>query len=129
MLNLEVGVYYHIANNFHYYEENHQVLVEQLAECKDVKDESYGYKTSFSGLDGFDSLIKELGKWENEIRNKKTKVLLDFKDDFINDWAKVLYLKNFNTKVDFVNPILNQLADTYLTKIIKNGRKTIKGIN
>ena len=68
-------------------------MVEQLAECKDVTDESYGYKTSFNDLNGFDKSIKELGKWENELANKETKVLIDFKDDFINDWAKVLYLR------------------------------------
>jgi thymidylate synthase len=114
ILNLEVGTYYHIANNFHYYEGKHQKLVEMLSECNDVIDESFKYDVSFKNLAEFDDLIKALGEWEQGMRENKSSDLIDFSDDFLNDWAKVLYLKITHNAVEFTNPILNRLAHQYL---------------
>lgn len=129
MLNLEVGSYYHIANNLHYYEDKHQSLVEELASSEHIEDDSFEYKKTFHDLTTFDEQIKKLGLWETKIRRKLTKSLIDFNDDFFNDWARVLYLRNFNKNAGFINPILNELASRYLYNLKADGRKTVKRNN
>jgi thymidylate synthase len=119
ILGLEVGVYYHVANNFHYYEATHQDLVEQLAQSQVESDESYKYATTFKCLDDFDKMIRSLGMWEDDLRNERTSELIDLNDDFMNDWAKVFYLKNLGINAGFLNPILNKLAERFLIKSIE----------
>lgn len=62
ILGLEVGCYYHIVNNFHYYPDKHQKLVESLASLDNVSDESYNYTKTFTSLYKFDMLLGKLGK-------------------------------------------------------------------
>ena len=110
MLDLEVGEYYHIANNFHYYD-YHKELVEKLASIEHVTDASFCYNKKFHSLEDFDRQLKELGNWEQNLRNGQTEELYNFSDDFFNDWAKVLYFKVKSQTVEFSNPILNRLSD------------------
>lgn len=110
MLNLEVGEYYHIANNFHFYEDKGPII-ESLAKVKHVKDVSFNYQCSFSSLGEFDRLLGILGEEESKIRNDKRGVSVEFGDDFFDDWYKIL--KYFYTKehAEFVNPVLNNLLN------------------
>lgn len=41
ILGLDVGEYYHIANNFHYYDLRHRNLVEKLASIENVSDDFF----------------------------------------------------------------------------------------
>jgi thymidylate synthase len=111
ILNLEIGNYYHIANNLHYYE-YHKGLIEKIAQVQDHKDEYYVYNKSFTNLKEFDRILIRFATWESRIRIKKLDELEDFNDDFFNDWAKVLFFKiNKTQSITFNNPILNQIIN------------------
>lgn len=113
ILGLEVGEYFHIANNLHYYDE-HRHLVEKISQFETIEDESFCYKKSFSSLNEFDDNVDKMLKWESDLRSGKTDKVIDFNDDFFNDWAKVLFIKTNRIKVHFVNPILSKLTTNYL---------------
>jgi thymidylate synthase len=120
ILGLKVGSYYHIVNNFHYYE-NFKDKLEKLACIENVKDESYFYKKSFNNLQEFDERISALETFEKRLRENSETDLPEFEDEFFNDWAKILYSFHYNkVKVKFANPLLNTVAEKKLT------RKTIK---
>jgi len=68
----------------------------------------FGY-SDFKNL--FDSQLRKLGNWEQNLRNGQTNKIYNFDDDFFNDWAKVLYCKVQKQPVKFVNPILNKLSN------------------
>ncbi|RYD57621.1 MAG: thymidylate synthase [Sphingobacteriales bacterium] len=120
ILNLEIGNYYHVVNNFHYYE-NFKGLLQTLADINHPLDDSYEYGKAFRNLEEFDQMIRLLESYENDIRNRRVSSIIDFGDDFFNDWAKMLYRfnidKNFNK---FTNPILVNLlshnTDGYTTE-------------
>lgn len=114
ILGLEIGHYHHVVNNFHYYPDRHQSLVEKLALVNNVLDESYNYSKTFSSLQEFDSLVSRLMKWEAKLRKGNTTKLVDFGDDFINDWAKIIYAKSTNRKTMFSHPVLNNLLNTFV---------------
>lgn len=115
ILGLEVGEYFHIANNLHYYDE-HKHLVEKLSQLEVFEDEFFCYAKSFNSLDEFDENIDKMVKWESDLRFGKTDKVIEFNDDFFNDWAKVLFTKTNRSKVNFANPILSKLTETYLLK-------------
>jgi thymidylate synthase len=111
ILGLEVGCYYHIVNNLHYYKD-FQKKIEILANLEECKDEHFVYQKTFSNLAEFDTKISKLEKFENELRKSGGKKLINFDDDFFDDWAKVLFA--FHTKeksINFANPILSQLHE------------------
>lgn len=109
LLNLEVGEYYHIVNNLHYYDSQREQL-EELSSIDYSEDLSHHYHLSFSSLEEFDSNIKILRNWEIKIRTKQVNEIINLCDDFFNDWALVLFKKsNPTVKAIFSNPILNQL--------------------
>lgn len=110
ILGLEVGEYYHIANNFHYYDSRHREMVEKLASVENVLDESFCYNKNFRTLDEFDTCLKKLGQWEHDLRTGTVNDIEVFNDDFFNDWAKVLFQKLKKQPVEFVNPILNKMT-------------------
>lgn len=119
ILKMEIGSYFHIVNNLHYYNERHDRLVHELAAISKPEDISYQYQFKFNDLHEFDTLIQGLGEWEERIRKNKTIKLVDFHDDFFNDWAKVFYFKRFKTKLECANPILNSLMDAHIKKTIE----------
>lgn len=118
ILGLEVGNYYHIVNNLHYYEE-FQKKIENIAEVADYKDEFFSYNKSFGSLKEFDANLAKLEYFEDDLRKNKVNEFVDFEDDFFNDWAKVLIAFHYpNKTVEFENPILNELSSySYLKKI------------
>jgi thymidylate synthase len=113
ILGLEVGDYYHIANNLHYYDSRHRELVEKLAsiDSDSISDDSYCYDKTFHSLNEFDIFIKRIASWEQRIKAQQTDELIAFGDDFFDDWAKVLYRKIKSAPVNFTNPILNRIIN------------------
>lgn len=109
ILGLELGHYYHIVNNLHYYE-SFQSKIEILAQVTNYSDDGFLYRKNFSNLKDFDAKLHLLENFEKELREHSVKSLIDFNDDFFNDWAKIFY--QFHTKecVQFTNPLLNKIS-------------------
>lgn len=110
ILGLEVGSYYHIANNLHYYKHRHQNMIEHIADTTPI-DNGYTYNKCFNSLQTFDASIKKLSYFENEMRLGRLDQFFDMEDDFFNDWAKIFYRKISGKKIDFINPILNEILN------------------
>ena len=113
ILGLEVGDYYHIANNFHFYE-NFAEQLTSIATSDNVDEEYYSYDMNFNSLDKFDALLLRLSAEEINLRDGKSHDIVDFGDDFFNDWYKTFYCFNLKRKVDFKNPTLNKLFQKYM---------------
>jgi thymidylate synthase len=111
ILNLEVGDYFHVANNFHFYDDKRE-MIENISCITDYKDESFSYNHSFRNLNEFDLLIKKLEDADKKLRFNKRHDMEDFGDDFFNDWYRMLYQYHSKRKVDFINPILNHLINS-----------------
>ncbi len=111
ILGLEIGNYYHIANNFHYYENdyNFKEQLTRICESEEHREADYLYDKSFQTLDEFDHLVTKLSKEEEKLRHGEGLTPVDFDDDFFNDWYKVLYRHNTKRAVNCVNPHLNKI--------------------
>lgn len=112
ILNIEVGVYYHMVNNFHYYE-NHKSKVQRLSAISEFEDISHTYATSFTSLDDYDKHLRELENYEIRIRNKETRAVLDSSNDFVMDWGNVIlsYYEADKNYVTFKNPVLSEIIN------------------
>lgn len=106
LIGLEVGDYFHIANNFHFYEDEKD-KIEKMAAVSNYTDESFDYSYNFSTLSEFDKQIRQMEVAESQIAEND--LLVDFNDDFFNDWSKVLYCKRTQRPVEFINPLLNKI--------------------
>ena len=95
ILGLELGTYYHIADNFHYYE-RHDFMVRQLAKIHDVEDTPIVCKKTFSTLAEFDNLVTALGKEEYAMRTNPDYERTYFEDPFFENWYNELFLFNTN---------------------------------
>lgn len=118
ILGLQVGHYYHIVNNLHYYEQFSE-KIKTLADAKDYEDPSFEYKKSFTNLNEFDELVLKLEEYENKLAQGQ-KIIFECEDEFFNDWGKVLY--SFHHKkdnIEFLHPTLN---------FLHNNKKKIKSI-
>ncbi|HML70203.1 MAG TPA: thymidylate synthase [Macellibacteroides fermentans] len=107
IMDLQVGDYYHIVNNFHFYEDK-RTEIEIISNVNNYIDESYDYKYSFNSLEEFDSKLLRLMEEEFKLINDN-ETIFDFNDEFFNDWYKVFYCFNNKKKIEFENPILNQI--------------------
>lgn len=110
ILGLEMGNYYHIANNFHYYEDKREML-ECIASVTDYIDVPYEYDKKFYSLDDFDQQVKCLCEEETRMRLEGYQYQPNiFEDDFFRDWYSVLLHKNYkDAAVDYSNPLLRKL--------------------
>jgi len=114
ILNLKIGEYFHIANNFHFYEE-HSKLVEEISKANIDEDSVFEYAKSFKSLSEFDAKLNQLHIEEEKLRTSRSNVMVEFEDDFFNDWFKTFYCFNTKKKAEFKNPILTQLFKKYYT--------------
>lgn len=106
ILGLEIGSYYHIADNLHYYEDKRD-LVESIAAVNQVEDYPYEYRKTFHSLEVFDQLIHEMIFEEHKMRIEKEKYQYhEFNDPFFQDWYNVLYCKLLRKNIDFINPYM-----------------------
>lgn len=109
IIGLEIGSYYHITTNLHYYEDKKD-MVEAIAKENEIIDFPYVYNKTFTTLQEFDCLIKKLSIAENEMRNNKeisNNIL--WEDDFFRDWYNVLRAKITGQIEYFSMPLLNNL--------------------
>lgn len=99
ILGLEIGNYYHLADNLHYYE-RHDKMVHQLANIRDVEEKTISCHKTFSSLEEFDDLVMTLGKEEQAMRNSiSTYEQKKFEDPFFDNWYNELYLYNKNEQL------------------------------
>ncbi len=114
MLGLEVGCYFHVANNLHYYKE-FQNKVEAIAKIseKDIFENEFSYSKSFRNFDEFEILLKKLRHEEKNLRLGKEMKVRAFEDEFFDDWYKTFYVFNRKKMVNFSNPILNDIFKKY----------------
>ena len=106
ILGMEIGSYYHIADNLHYYEDKRDI-VESIAAVDQVEDFHYEYEKTFHSLDVFDKLIHEIIFEEHKMRIEKDKYKYhEFSDPFFQDWYNILYFKLLGKNVDFINPYM-----------------------
>jgi len=109
ILGLEIGSYYHIANNMHYYDYKRE-LVESIAAVEKISDNRYEYNKTFNSLESFDTLLKELLDEEKKMRSEGEKYQYHtFNDDFFQDWYNVLYRKITKRDTSFANSALNMV--------------------
>ena len=109
ILNLEVGEYIHIANNFHYYE-RHVEMVNTISNITSPPENPIIREKSFTSLAEFDLLIKRLTEEEKKMRNGITGYnVIEFNDEFFDNWYQNLYKFNLNKKrpsLSYYNSIL-----------------------
>ncbi len=109
ILGYEIGSYYHITNNLHYYEEFREKIV-SLSKVVSCSNESYVYKSKFESLTSFDQQLKKLEEWEKSIRMRESEEFFESENDFLHDWALALYSKTHKQNgIKFHNPSLNSL--------------------
>lgn len=94
ILGLEVGCYYHIADNLHYYD-RHSEMVKKMAERDYWDDESIAYAKKFQSLAEFDKLITKLSMEETMMKvNIRDYTRIEFDDPFFEHWYEVLLQYN-----------------------------------
>lgn len=94
ILGLEVGDYYHIADNLHYYD-RHAEMVRKMAELGEWDDEAMAHYKNFRSLGEFDELITKLSTEENAMRTHiREYEQTGFDDPFFQHWYEVLYQHN-----------------------------------
>ena len=96
ILGLELGSYYHVADNFHYYE-RHNDMVRQLAEIHEVEECPMDCKKKFTSLEKFDQLVTKLGEEEYTMRTSmRNYQRTEFEDPFFENWYNELLNYNRN---------------------------------
>lgn len=91
MLGFDLGCYYHIANNIHYYENHHQNLVEISGVTKFERDTSLKYSLP-SEWGEFESEIANLSIYEQNLRLKNGAFKGEFPTEytFFREWSNVI---------------------------------------
>ena len=90
ILGLQLGNYYHMADNFHYYE-RHDEMVHVLAGIHDVEECPIACQKSFSSLEEFDNLVCDLGNEEHLMRtNPDNYHKKGYDDPFFRMWYEEL---------------------------------------
>jgi len=109
ILGYEIGSYYHITNNLHYYEE-FKSKIESFSQVSSFSNESYVYNSIFESLTSFDQQLKKLEEWEQNTRTGASVNFFDAENEFFHDWALALYSKKHTrNSLKFYNPSLNHL--------------------
>lgn len=90
ILGLQLGNYYHMADNFHYYK-RHDEMVHVLADVHDAEESPVACQKSFSSLEEFDNLVSDLGNEEHLMRiNPDNYHKKDYDDAFFRLWYEEL---------------------------------------
>lgn len=94
ILGMELGNYYHMADNLHYYE-RHYDMVHELAGISECDERSLSLEKGFSSLEEFDALVTKLSKEEQAMRLDISKYReCEFEDEYFQHWYEVLYKFN-----------------------------------
>lgn len=98
ILGMEVGNYYHIADNMHYYD-RHEELVRLLSEMDGTEESAVMYEKTFKSLGDFDKLITSLSVEEMTMRKgMEGYEAAKFTDPFFQHWYEVIYEFNKNKR-------------------------------
>lgn len=96
ILGLEIGNYFHIADNLHYYK-RHSEMVHKMATIREPDEAPIFLRKGFSSLHDFDALVTKLSTEERTMRLDIEKYRkCEFEDEFFQHWYDVLY--NFNRR-------------------------------
>jgi len=111
ILGVEVGTYYHVVNNYHFYDNfrPNLELISQYDISSYHEQEKFFYNDKIQSLEHFDNLIETLFDYEKGLRIAKRDYRVDLGVDMFNDWAKVFYHYWTKNKIEFKNPHLNCL--------------------
>lgn len=91
ILGMDVGNYYHLVDNLHYYD-RHQELVEALSKMDCVEERQADYKKTFRSLGEFDELVTRLSEEEMSMRKNMDEYRpTEFVDPFFQHWYEVIY--------------------------------------
>lgn len=94
ILGLDIGNYYHIADNLHYYE-HHDLMIHRLAEVDECEEQPLLFTKTFRTLAEFDALVTKLLEEEQAMRSDIANYKdVCFGDSFIQHWYEVLYMYN-----------------------------------
>lgn len=94
ILGLDIGNYYHIADNLHYYE-HHDLMIHRLAEVDECEEQPLLFTKTFRTLAEFDALVTKLSEEEQAMRSDIANYKdVCFGDSFIQHWYEVLYMYN-----------------------------------
>ena len=94
ILGLDIGNYYHIADNLHYYE-HHDLMIHRLAEVDECEEQPLLFTKTFRTLAEFDALVTKLSEEEHAMRSDIANYKdVCFGDSFIQHWYEVLYMYN-----------------------------------
>ena len=97
ILGMELGNYFHIADNLHYYDRHYEV-VHALATITEWDEAPLSLEKGFNSLQEFDSLVTKLSTEEQAMRlNIEKYKECEFDDEFFQHWYEVLY--KFNKRV------------------------------
>lgn len=98
ILRMNVGNYYHIADNLHYYD-RHEELVKTLSEMDGADEKAMIYDKKFHSLGEFDDRVTRLSEEEMLMRNNMGDYKLTaFDDPFFQHWYEVIYEYNKNKR-------------------------------
>lgn len=98
ILGMNVGNYYHIADNLHYYD-RHEELVKTLSEMEGAEEVSMTCDKTFHNLGEFDDLVTRLSKEEMSMRkNMRDYKQIVFEDPFFQHWYEVICEYNKNKR-------------------------------
>lgn len=118
ILGLNVGVYHHLADNMHFYEDKRE-LVEIIAAKREIDYQSefgvWEYPKTIGDLKDFDNKVNELFQVEKNLRENKQNTICTTKfidTEFFMDWSLVFNKYHLKSVVNFSNP--------YLTKLFNN---------
>lgn len=96
ILNMEIGDYYHIVDNMHYYD-NFKEMIKKISKIQNTEEECLTYKKSFRSLSEFDALVSKLGYEEYLMRKDFSSYnRTEMNDEFFQNWYDVLYSYNYN---------------------------------
>ena len=112
ILKIPVGKYYHVVNNFHYYED-FEKKVDEIINSEYINFENklapFYYSQDLSSLEEFDELILSLFEYEKGLRSGVIRYEAKFGNDLFDDWGKIFYRYHTNNNPEFINPYLNRL--------------------
>lgn len=114
MLGLQIGSYFHIADNFHYYVDK-KSQIESIASVTEYTEMPYTYDKTFSSLEEYDGFVRLLEKEENKMALEDYQYKPElFQDKFFKDWYNMLCNKNCpNVDMAFTNENLVYVVDIW----------------
>ncbi len=105
IVGLEMGSYYHIVDNIHFYDKYREKIV-AISKAKIKREPRFKYPSTRLNLSDFNLKVVALSQWEEAIRKGSINRKAQFGDAFFDDWAGVLYCFHKNNFSEFRNPIL-----------------------